>query len=262
MSTYGGYSYANPNDWSKNALDKVTTALTYSAADRKWYVNDSATVQLAGTYAASVSFSVGGTVNGEAVASGTFTLDDDTFCLKVYSETPKLTVSAITPTGSNPTKVTYNATYKYGFFTGITFYASDAKTSFKNDTSATLYAVATADNDTQKHGLFTQPTLTMEVSGVGDTGTVSFVLPGGDADSITFSRTGDGKITKTLGTVRQINSWDQKILGIGYTHTLKAYYGHGTQRITTMAVVRDGISYTVTLDSSVTITNPSSENQS
>lgn len=240
-NAYGGYT--TEHLYQDVQVNLTQTANTYTLAAQ--------TYQLAGKH--TTQFTV--KVDGTTIA----TIMGDT--VSVRSKTPTATISAISPTGSNPTKVTYNATYKYGFFTGITFYASEPETSSKTDTSATLYAVATADNSTQKHGSFTRPTLTLTIAGVTSDSKVELVLPAGAASAITFSRTGNGTIKQTLGNVAVINSWDQKLFGIGVTHTLSAYYGHGQQTITKMKVTYNTVDYEVTLTTPISINNPSSVNQ-
>jgi len=131
-------------------------------------------------------------------------------------------------------------------------------TSSYSDYAANVYAKATADNSTQRHGSFTRPTLTVAVAGIPDGYTASFTLPAGSADAIEFSRTGNGTIKQTLGKVEQIKSWTSNFI---LTHTLQAYYGHGEQTISTMTLAKDGVTYTVTLTNPLKINNPSSVNQ-
>ena len=179
----------------------------------------------------------------------------------VTSETPSVTITAMTPTGSNPTKVTYttkSVSNWLGGGTQPTFTATGNQSSSFTTYEATVYAVATADNSTQRHGGFTQPKLTLTVAGVDSSCSVSVVLPGGSANEVTFTRTGNGTIQQTLGKVSQIKSWTSNLV---LTHTLDAYYGHGTQTIETMTVTKDGVAYTVTLENPLVITNPSSVNQ-
>ena len=185
----------------------------------------------------------------------------------VKSVKPTVTITGITPTGSNPTKITYTTKNLGWRGTEPTFTATGNQTSSISEDkySATLYAVATADNSTQRHGSFTQPKLTLTVAGVDSSSEVSLVLPAGSANAITFSRTGNGTITQTLGKVEQIKSWTSNFI---FTHTLNAYYGHGTEvKITEITIKRKDVTtnqvvtYTVTLDNPLTINNPSSANQ-
>ena len=120
-----------------------------------------------------------------------------------------------------------------------------------------MYAVATADNDSQAHGSFTQPSITVTVAGIDSSCTVSFTLPAGASSAKTFTRTGNGTISQTLGSVNQIKSWTSNVI---YTHTLSAYYGHMDQTIETMTVTKDGVSYLIILEKPIIIHNPSSKN--
>lgn len=170
---------------------------------------------------------------------------------------PTVTISAITPTNSNPTKLTWTESSGCNG-TEPTFTATGNQTSSRTDYTATIYAVATVDNSTQKHGGFTRPTITLNVTGIDSASTVSLTLPGGSADAVVFTRTGNGTIKMTLGKVEQIKSWTSTLV---LNHTLDAYYGHGNQTIRTMTVVRNGVTYSITLDNALVINNPSSENQ-
>ncbi len=189
---------------------------------------------------------------------------NEAYKIEVYSKAPTATITAISPTGSNPTKITYTTTsipWYQGGGTQPTFTAGTSLTSSfdKSANTATLYAVASVDNSTQRHGGFTQPTLTLTIAGVDSTSTVSLTLPGGSASAVEFSRTGNGTVTKTLGAVSQIKSWTSNVI---LTHTLNAYYGHETQTISSMTITRDGVTYSVDLEKPITISNPSSVNQS
>lgn len=179
--------------------------------------------------------------------------------VEVYSKTPTATITGITPTDSNNTKLTYE-TNRLGT---PTFKASDAKTSSYSNYAATVYALAEVDNDgAQHHGTFTQPTLKISVSGIAEGYKAKLTLPAGSANQVVFERTGNGNITKTLGKTEIIKTIDQWALFGTLHHNLWAYYGHGTQTITTMTLTKDNLTYTVTLDNPIVITNPSSVNQS
>ena len=97
------------------------------------------------------------------------------------------------------------------------------------------------------------------MNGITDNCTVSFILPGnGNASANTFSRTGNGTISNKIGATGQIKSWTTTVI---LTHTLNAYYGHGTQTISQITVALNGFTYTFTLDKPMTVVNPSSVNQ-
>lgn len=246
----GGYT----SDYLAN--ENVGFVINFTSSDNKNFTSGSRDLLYAGTYTVKFSYIYNGHTEEPVMPDGWHS------SVKVKSVAPSVKITGISPTGSNPAKITYT-TKSSLFGTSPTFTATGNQNSSYTLYSATVYAVATADNDSQKHGGFTQPKLTITVDGVDGNSTVSFILPAGDANAITFSRTGNGAITKTLGSVSQIKSWDEKLFGIGYTHTLSAYYGHGNNAvIDKMTIVRNGVTYTVTLDNPITINNPSSVNQS
>lgn len=252
----GGYTSASLNNATEGAT--ITVALD-SVSGINYTQSQNATFLYAGNYTTQVGYKV----NGTPVTLKGDTLPGNAPVYSVWSVTPSATISAITPTGSNPAKITYttkNLAWYQGGGTQPTFTATGNQTSAINtaNNSATLYAVATAHNSSPRHGGFTRPTLTLTIAGVDSGSTVSLTLPGGSADAVTFSRTGNGTIKQTLGKVTQINSWTSAFI---FTHTLSAYKGHENQTITTMTIVKDGVTYTVTLPQPIVINNPSSVNQ-
>lgn len=184
---------------------------------------------------------------------------DTAYLYEVWSKAPTVTISAISPSGSNPAKITYTTRDLSWRGTEPTFTATGNQTSTRSDYQATVYAKAAADNSTQRHGTFTQPTITLNVSGVGSSDSVTIVLPAGSkCDAVTFTRTGNGTITKSLGKVSQIKSWTSNFI---LTHTLQAYYGHGEHTIDTCEVTHNGVTYTIHLETSLVIKNYDSVNQ-
>lgn len=253
---HGGYTSANVM-----ATVGVATANLVDTGDHKTFRQSDAavTVTYAGTYTPKLSYTIQNTPYSKTAAE----MGQTSPTIEVWSKAPTATISAISPSGSNPAKITYttkNIAWYLGGGTQPTFTATGNQTSTYNaeTNTATLYAVATADNSTQRHGGFTQPTLTLTVAGVDSGCTVTLTLPGGSADAVTFTRTGNGTIKNTLGKVSQIKSWTSNTF---LTHTLNAYYGHGSQTITTMTVVKDGVTFTVTLPKPIVINNPNSVNQ-
>ena len=254
---YGGYTTGTL------ANGVVAGSYTFDATgDGKTYqTNGAMSFQYAARYEPTLSYKI--TVpgaEGKEIVISTFAVDQNAPVVEVWSKAPSVTISAITPTGNNPAEITYTTesiSTCEGGGTRPTFTATGNKESKSTVYEATLYAVATVDNSTQRHGSFTQPTLTVTIAGVGTNDTVSFILPAGSASAITFSRTGNGTIKQTLGTVSQISSWTSHV---ALTHTLDAYYGHGDQTIETITVTRNGIAYTITLENSITIHNYSSTN--
>lgn len=254
--TYGGYTSS-----SVVATDGIKT-INMTSDDGMTFAQsgtDTISVQYAGVYTPTLYY----TVNGVTYTKTAKDIGTTAPTFAVWSKTPTVTITGITPTGSNPTKITYttkSVAWYLGGGTQPTFTATGNQTSsFNTETNtATLYAVATADNSTQRHGNFTRPTVTLTVGEVTSDCAVSVVLPAGDAADVTFSRTGNGAMKGTLGTVSQINSWTSNAI---YTHTLSAYYGHGSQTISSATVVCDNVTYTVTLPKPIVINNPSSVNQ-
>lgn len=245
MKSYGGYTGEGDRRGPISMELKDGSTTVYEAPVQEFHV--------AGQYTSTITVMSGGKLIKSLIEVPTF---------EVRSKKPTVTISAITPTGSNPAKITYTTksiAWYLGGGTQPTFTATGNQTSVFDsvNNTATLYAVATADNDEQRHGSFTQPTLTVTIAGVNATSTVSMTLPGGSANDVIFTRTGNGTITRTLGKVTQINSWTSNII---YTHTLSAYTGHGTQEISSMNVTYGGVDYTVPLDTPITINNPSSGN--
>ncbi len=256
-ASYGGYTSETLTALQGTVFKKINFNIvgnTNIYSMKEGFTLQFATDYKPGALNVTVTERAGLDANEDTPDTGTLSVTDNngSYAFEVYSVTPTATISAITPTGSNPTKITYKTSWGTPTFTAGTPLESSIDTD-KN--SATVYAVATADNSgLRRNGSFKQPTLTVTISGITADSVVTLVLPKGDSVSdITFSRTGNGTITKTLGIVTQLNTFSY--------HRLYAYYGHGTQTITTMTVVRDGVTYTVTLPQPITINNPSSVNQ-
>lgn len=259
-ATHGGYSFGDEQytavmTTAGLSLDGKKTISLQKISDGVWGVQNTETIVLAGTYSATMMYTLS---DGTVINGGT-----NANLLTVQSATPSATITNISPTNSNPTSITYttsSVSFLQGGGTRPTFTASTPlPSSFdSNKNQAILYAVATVDNSTQCHGSFTQPTLTITIAGVNSDCAVSLTLPGGSSSEIEFARTGNGEITKTLGTVSQIRTWTSNIV---LKHTLNAYYGHGEQTIRTMTVTMDDVMYTVTLEKPIDINNPSSVNQ-
>ena len=260
-SANGGYT----SDGLTNATDGaiITVPLTNDGSNTRFVQTTDASILYAGNYTTTFSFKVSGTTytyTGSKDTDTTKALPANAPVFSVWSKAPTLTITGITPSGSNATKITYTTkSLSWGRGTEPTFTAGMSMTSSYSNYAATLYAVATADNSTQRHGGFTRPTLTVTVAGAADGYKASFTLPAGSADAVVFSRTGNGTIKQTLGKVSQIKSWTSNFI---LTHTLSAYYGHGEQTISTMTLTKDGVTYTVTLTNPLKINNPSSVNQS
>lgn len=262
---YGGYSSSNLT----NATQGATFTVALDSVNGTTYTQSKdGTILYAGSYATTFSFKVSGTKymfagSQDNASNGTKALPANAPVFTVWSKAPTATITAITPTGSNPAKITYTTkdlAWYQGGGTQPTFTATGNQTSqFNSSTNtATVYALADADNSTQRHGKFTQPTLTITVGGIPSDYTASLTLPAGSAGEVAFTRTGEGTIKGTLGKVSQYKSWTSNVV---LTHTLQKYDGHGTQTIRTMTVTKGDMQYTVTLPIPLTITNPSSVNQ-
>lgn len=198
--------------------------------------------------------------HNDAIDKRLSTTEHDAYKVEVYSKTPTATVSGVTPTASSPTKITY--AMEGGLIGGKKpkFTATDSKLSYvdKDANKAVLYGIAQADNSTQRHGKFSLPSLTIAFAGFDSGYSASLTLPGGSADAVTFSRTGEGSVTKNLGKVAQIKTWTSSYV---FTHTLSAYYGHGDQTISTMTLSKDGKTYNIVLEKPIVVQNPNSVNQ-
>lgn len=262
-ATNGGYTSNSLTNATAGAT--VTVPLTNDGSNTRFVQKENQTILYAGNYTTTFSFKVSGTTYTYAGSQDTETakaLPANAPVFSVWSKAPALTITGGTPSGSNPTKITYttqDVAWYLGGGTMPTFTVGTNMTSSYSNYAATLYAVATADNSTQRHGNFTRPTLTVTVAGVADGYTASFTLPAGSADAVAFSRTGNGTIKQTLGKVSQIKSWKSNLNAL--THTLQAYYGHGEQTISTMTLTKGNMTYTVTLENPLKINNPSSVNQ-
>ena len=248
----GGYTIDSTNvdtdpDWSLSTSDNST------------YTAGTLTLPYAGDYNVTLYYSV--TASEKDATAYT----SQVLTYTVYTNPPTATITGISSTASNPTRLSY--TLSSG---KPNFKLEDSKASAFDSVAntATIYAIATADNETQAHGSFEVPSMTVTIAGVDSGCSVSFVLPGGanGNDAVTFSRTGNGTITKSLGRLRQIKTWQTKWMWVvTLTHTLDAYDGHNTANgaavIREMTVVRNGVTYTVTLPTPMTVNNPSSVNQ-
>lgn len=200
------------------------------------YSAASTTLQLAGRYGTTFSLTVDG-------AEMVF---EDILVYEVWSVKPSVRITGITPTGSNATQITYTTSWGTPTFTAGTNLTSE----FTNY-AATVYAKATADNSgMRRNGSYTLPTLKIKGENIGECDSATLVLPAGDADAITYTFTkAQAEQTKTLGKL--VNT------GVFRFHNYYHYYGYGTKTITVMTLTKDGVTYTVTLDNPLVITNPS-----
>ncbi len=252
---YGGYRSSS----FANGMAAGTYSFTATGDGKTYQTSSDMTFQIAARYNPTLSYTitVPGAENGQTV---NLTTIENAPIVEVWSKAPSVTISGISPTTSTPTKITWSMKDANGCDTGGApyFVVGENKTPSYSAYEAKIYATATADNDTQHNGGFNRPTLKLTVAGVDNSCSVSMLLPGGDTDAITLARTGSGEISVSLGKVSSIKTWRTSII---YTHTLNAYYGHGTQTIREMTVTKDNITYTFILENPITIINPSSVNQ-
>lgn len=254
-NTYGNYNVAAADVNSLVAGDRGTIEYTLGSGSNGIYAltTTNSGLSVAGRYRPyslqlTITTAKGDTITMTAAASVLVKAPTYT----VSSKKPVATITGITPSGENPTKVTWTTANT------VTFTATENKLSQYTDYAATVYALATADNSTQKHGSFTQPTLSITLSGFGGASSATMILPAGSASALTYSYTKDNqKVTNTLGSKTQIKTWS----GCMVTHTLDKYNGHGTQTISEVVMVMHGVSCTFALDDPLVITNPDSVNQ-
>ena len=245
-ATYGGYTADHLTDQSG---DGENDTYTLTSNDHEHYTLDHVTLVYAGKYVPNaMSFTVGG-------QSYSYSRNDlSQIGMPEYTLTttkPTAKITAHTPTGTYATKITWTTSWTTPKFT-----AGTDQTSSHSDYSATLYAKAAADNSgLSKHGTFTQPTLTITVAGMGYADKATLTLPAGSASEIVYEYSADGSVEKTLGSIATIKTWAWGL------HYLQGYTGHGSVNIETMTLTKDGITYTVTLDNPLVITNPSSVNK-
>ena len=242
---YGGYTSTSLT----NALADFTVTMTDSGNGIR-FVHSGQTLQYAGSYAAA-TFSL-------KVGDQTFTFSGDT----LPANAPVFTVWSVKPyvkvTGVNTgvtTQIDTKITWTTNWVGTPTFTSSESKTNSFSDYAATLYAKASVDASTigNRHGFFAEPKLKLTVYGAADGYTVSMTLPAGAASAVIFERTGNGNIEEEIGKTSII-----KYFGLGNRHYLEGYAGHGNVRIETMTISKGNMTYVVTLDHPIVITNPSS----
>ena len=247
-STYGGYTSSSLT----NTVADFTIVLTDDGSGMKFVQSESYKIKYAGSWTTSFSFKV---VETPYSFTGQ-TLPANAPVFTVSSVKPSAKITGVN-TGTN-TSINTKLTWTTNRLGTPTFTASESKKNSFSDYAATLYASATVDNGGSwgagnRHGFFAEPKLTISVYGVADGFTVSMTLPAGASSAIEFSRTGNGAIEKEIGKVSTVKSF-----GVGSRHYLEGYAGHGTVKIETMTLTKDGVTYTVTLDNPLVITNPSS----
>lgn len=266
---YGGYTF------EESVNDNFNFVLTNSNGTFVNMAADSVNLDVAGKYWTIFSYTLKVGENGKE-KSQTYDFYSDSYkngsdgdseidklpIVEVYTTKPTVTINAISPIGSVPTKIKYEETKKWGMTTNVTFSVYEDRTnSYDADENlVTLYARAKYDNSSIQHrGDFTLPTLKLTMSGMGAADGATLVIPAkGELSAVKYEYKKDGELSKTIGSQKIIKEW--KLLGIG--HELYGYYGYGENVvIESFTLVKNGVTYTVTLDKPLIINNPSSVNQ-
>lgn len=253
-NTYGDYTLATSDVNAMYAGDRGTILYTLGGGTNGVYAltTTNSGLSVAGRYR---PYSMEITItrsNGETLTmTASAAILDKAPVYTVWSKKPVATISAISPSGNNPTKITW--TESNG---DPTFTATGNMESVRSDYAATVYALAKSD------GNFDRPTLSITMAGMGAATNATMILPAGNAgaSALTYSFSKDGAVTNTLGATAEIKQWEGGCLGLG-TQRLYAYYGHGTQTISQVVMTINGISCTFTLENPLVITNASSVNQ-
>ena len=187
---------------------------------------------------------------------------EQTVKFTVASIKPTVTVSAVTPTTEN-----MSTTIKYDDKGYIVSYELDTPKTNGFDAQNKVWNVYARAADSGVPGVstgdagFECPTVKFNVAGIDADSTVKFTIPKGDASAaISVSKKGNGDSTViTLGNATgkahevTYGVWIAKV-----TYTCFKYLGHGEFTISQITIERGGNTYSVTLDSPITIKNPSS----
>ena len=264
-NTYGGYNVATSDIASMIAGDRGTILYTVGAGADGVYAltTTNSGLSVAGRYAPySMQLTITSSKGEETVITASAALLSTAPVYTVWSQKPTATVTGVSKSPTYQEKITYTGgtcSDSAPDFSEAADTSTPVSGIYASENKAILYADADPDNSTQHNGNYILPQLTVTIAGVSSDSTVSFILPAnGKASAITFSRTGNGTITKEVGSKASIKTWTTLVV---FTHTQYAYYGHGNQTITQLTVVKDGITLTFELDQPMIIVNPSSVNQ-
>lgn len=249
---------------------KLTTSYTmeFVQQDGKWVAKNTDTVTVAGDY---VVQSIVATVS-DGTTTYTFTIKgNNQKVLTVATANPDAKFTASTPTGSFNTQVTWTTKTSCGTTTLTYSFSGNKSNTISDDKyTATVYAsvaqsggIGGAGSDAR----FTQPSLTITLSGMGDFSSASLVLPAANgAPAVNFNEFTPSKLssTKSLGLVSTHKTISTTALG--GTSEIQRYTGYTAAnayvKITDIAIVREGVSFTMKLAHELSICNPSSVNQS
>lgn len=214
--------------------------------------------QLAGTYKTTLMFTVDGVeFKTENVPN-----------IEVWSIKPTVTVSAISPAATEdiPTTIKYKKNNTLGTVSYTLGGKENDNVLSENGDYAKIFAKAktvTMGADMGAYGqdaTFDIPNVTFTAASVDDDSKVVFVLPSKNADvpEVTVTINGNSNSSAiVLGNLEEeIFKSQGRITKTWYT--VDAYRGRGEVTIKEIQIERNGVTYYVTLDHSITIDNPSS----
>ena len=257
--THNGDSKANGGYVPNSTVSNITYTLIQNA-EGKWVVPADTTIELAGTYNYTLTYNL----VGDNFPTQSYTKTGKN-TITVKSVTPSVTVTDVTPSANVPTKITYELVYEANIFGNVRhnyykYNLTDNYTYSLSDNEVYVHAEAKENpNGGSGDAGFVRPTLTFTVAGIDDLSTVTFTIPAGDALAIDFSQKGNGTSSAiTLGKTVLHENLSGKYYNMSMTCTIDKYLGHGDQEIETVTVTRGGVAYTVYLETSIKIHNPSS----
>lgn len=241
---YGGYASTSlTNALADFKVELTKNGMVYSQAK-------DITVQYAGSYKPVLKYYLeNGYPNGVEA-------DAENLEFTISSVKPTVTVSAVSPSNSINTKITWSKNWRGA----LSYTLSDPKTNSIDPETNTVTAYAqavTSGGVSVGNGDagFIHPKVKFTVAGVDAKSTVKFTIPAGNANAKNFSQTGNGQSGDiTLGAHNNeiYSSWSI------YTYSVHGYLGHGNQIIKQITIERESVTYTVTLDKPINIVNPSS----
>ncbi|MBQ3531613.1 MAG: hypothetical protein IJA05_06820 [Oscillospiraceae bacterium] len=237
---YGGYTGVT------NANADFNITLTNSDDYGINFVQSgSHTLQYAGSWTTTFSFKVG---------SQTMTYSGDSLpanapVYTVSSVTPSVTVSSISPSGTIKTTISYSGTEPNGNYT----YGNEVTNGAISGKPYEWNAYASAKDQGTGDAGFELPTITFAASGLNSVDILEFTIPAGSSNVLNVSITGNGNNTKTLGS---LSVYKEKSGCV--TYTVYQYNGHGTIKISEVAVKHNNETYTIYLENPITVYNPSS----
>lgn len=241
MESYGGYSGA--------AAMYELVMLSQAQDDQTKYVASPQTFSVAGQYTSVIKANMKDGRTMDVTIVPTF---------EVRSKKPSVTVSKVSPDGDVDTKLQYSGSDSLSYTISET---KQNKVDTTDNTKVIVYAYAKASTSegesvsTSDAG-FVFPVVTFMVSGVADQSVVKFTIPKGDTAAKEVSITGNKEAEYKLGS----NEKAKEVSGCLTTSTCWSYLGHGKEvKIETVSLTHGGITYTVKLDKTIVIVNPTSK---